>query len=80
MAKSKQKQKRQKDKQKKTNYWATRTPLKTGSEERCSGRVRSSYSTSGTSFTTFVLWKDMVASHEWGKGETVITTKGTYPW
>jgi len=27
----------------KTKYWATRTPLKTGGEFRCPGRVRSSW-------------------------------------
>jgi hypothetical protein len=32
----------------KTKDWATRTPLKTGGELGCSGRVSSSWSTSGT--------------------------------
>jgi hypothetical protein len=32
----------------KTNDRVTRTPLKTGGELRCSGRVSSSFSTSGT--------------------------------
>jgi hypothetical protein len=31
----------------KTKDWATRTPLKTGDEHRCSGRLSSSCSTSG---------------------------------
>jgi hypothetical protein len=48
------KEKIQKDKQRstkhtyKTKYRVTRTPLKTGGELRCSGRVSSSCSTSGT--------------------------------
>ena len=33
----------------KTNDWVTQTPLKTGGELGCSGRVSSSCSTSGTS-------------------------------
>ena len=48
------KEKVQKDKQRSTKHAyktkdrVTRTPLKPGSELRCSGRVRSSYSTIGT--------------------------------
>jgi hypothetical protein len=40
----------------------TRTPLKTGSEFRCSGGVSSSYSTSGT--RRFNLVTNPVISHE----------------
>jgi len=49
-----QRKKVQKDKQRsakhtyKTKDRLTRTPLKTGGELRCSGRVNSSFSTSGT--------------------------------
>ena len=49
-----QKKKVQKDKQRSTKHTyktkdrVTRTPLKTGGELRCSGRVSSSCSTSGT--------------------------------
>jgi hypothetical protein len=48
------KEKAKKDKQRstkhthKTKYRVTRTPLKTGGELRCSGRVSSSCSTNGT--------------------------------
>jgi hypothetical protein len=36
----------------KTKYWVTRTPLKTGGELSCSGRVSSSCYTSGTRYIT----------------------------
>ena len=38
----------------KTERWATRTTLKTGSEHRCSGRVCSSCCTSDTHLVTLV--------------------------
>ena len=59
----------------KTKDRATRTPLKTGDEHRCSGRVGSSCSTCGTCCVTH-----MVICHEWGKDRIVISTNGTYPW
>ena len=37
----------------KTKDWATRTPLKTGSELRCSGKVGSSCSTSDTCYSCY---------------------------
>ena len=71
----------QKDKQRftkhthKTKDRVTRTPLKTGGEHRCSGRVGSSYCTSDTRRVNLVT--NPVISHEWGK---VFTTSITYPW
>jgi hypothetical protein len=56
----------------------TRTPLKTGDEFRCSGRVSSSCSTSGTHRVNLVT--NLVISREWGKDREVFTTSGTYPW
>jgi hypothetical protein len=76
------KEKVQKDKQRsikhtyKTKDRVTRTPLKPGSELRCSGRVSSSCSTSGTSHVN--LLTNPVISHEWGKDREVFTTSGTY--
>jgi hypothetical protein len=55
-----------------TKDWATRTPLKTESEIRCSGRARSSSSTSGTRHVTLVT--NPLINHEWGKDLIVITT------
>jgi hypothetical protein len=49
----------------KTNDQVTRTPLKTGSELRCSGRVRTSCPTNGNSRVTLVT--NLVTCHEWGK-------------
>ena len=78
------KKKIQKDKQRstkhahKTNDRDTRTPLQTGGELRCSGRVISSSSTSDTRRVNLVV--DPVISHEWGKDRVVFTTSGTYPW
>jgi hypothetical protein len=60
----------------KTKDRVTRTPLKTGGELRCPGRVSSSCSTSGTRRVNLVT--NPVLSHEWGK--EVFTTSGTYPW
>ena len=74
----------QKDKQqstKHTNETKDRvilTPLNTGVEVRCSGRVRSSCSTSGTRRVNLVT--NPVISREWGKDREVFTTSGTYPW
>jgi hypothetical protein len=51
----------------KTKDWATRTPLKNGNELRCSGRVSSSCSTSGTHHVTLVT--NLVITHEWGKND-----------
>jgi hypothetical protein len=56
----------------------TRTPLKTWGELRCSGRVSSSCSTSGTRRVNLVT--NPVISREWGKDREVLTTSGTYPW
>jgi hypothetical protein len=56
------KEKAQKDKQRSTKRTykskdrVTRTPLKTGSELRCSGRVSSSCSTSGTRCVKYVKY------------------------
>ena len=73
-----------KDKQRSTKHThktkdrVTRTPLKTGDELRCSGWVRSSYSTSGIRRVNLVT--NPVISHEWGKDREVFTTSGTYLW
>ena len=48
----------------KTKDRATRTPLKTGCEHMCPGRVSSSCSTSGTRGVT--LDTNPVTSHDWG--------------
>ena len=77
------KEKGQKDKQRSTKHThktkdrVTRTPVKTGVEIRCSGRVGSSCSTRGTRRVYLVTnpW-----CHEWGKDREVFTTSGTYPW
>jgi hypothetical protein len=55
-----------------------RTPLKTGGELKCSGRVSSSCSTSDTRRVNIVT--NSVISHERGKDREVFTTSGTYPW
>jgi hypothetical protein len=54
------------------------TPLKTGGELRCSGRVGSSCSTSDTLRVNLVT--NPVISHERGKDRRVFTTSGTYSW
>ena len=80
------KEKVQKDKQRSTKHTCTyktkdrvtRTPLKTGGELRCSGRVGSSCSTSDTRCVNLVT--NLVISHERGKDRIVITANGTYPW
>jgi hypothetical protein len=63
---------------KKTKDRVTRTPLKSMGELRCSGRVRSSCSTSGA--RRFTLVTILVISHEWGKDHEVFTKSATYPW
>jgi hypothetical protein len=62
----------------KTKDWETWTPRKTGSELGCSGRVGSSYSTSGTCCVTIIT--NPVIGHEWGKNWIVITSNGTCLW
>jgi hypothetical protein len=62
----------------KTKNRVTRKPLKNGNELRCSGRVNSSCSTSGTRRVNVV--KNPVLSHECEKDREVLTTRGTYPW
>ena len=62
----------------KTKDRVTRTQIKTRDEVRCSGRVSSSCSTSGTRCVNLVT--NPVISHEWGKDRQVLTTSGTYPW
>ena len=70
------KEKVQKDKQRSTKHTyktkdrVTWTPLKTGGELRCSGRVSSSCSTSGTRRVNLV--KHPVISREWGKDREVL--------
>ena len=56
----------------------TRTPLKTGGELRCSGRVNSSCSASDTRRVNLVT--NPVISHERGKDREVFTRSGIYPW
>ena len=63
----------------KTKNRITRTPLKTGDELRCSGRVGSSCSISSTR-RRVQLVTNPVISHEWGKDREVFTTSGTYQW
>jgi hypothetical protein len=78
------KEKVQKDKQRSTKHTykakdrVTRTPVKTGDELRCSGRVSSSCSTSDTRRVNLVT--NPVISRKWGKDRAVFTTSGTYPW
>jgi len=78
------KEKLQKDKQRSTKHTyntkdrVNRTPLKPGGELRCSGRVSSSCSTSGTRRVILVTYP--VISRERGKDREVFTTSGTYPW
>jgi len=62
----------------KTKVRVTRTPLKTGGELRCSGRVSSFCSTSDLRRVNLVT--NPVISHERGKDRDVFTTSGTYPW
>ena len=79
-----QKEKGQKDKKRptkptyKTKDRVTRTPLKTGGELMCSGRVSSSCSTSDTRRVNLVT--NPVVSRGRGSDWEVLTTSGTYPW
>jgi hypothetical protein len=79
-----QKKKKQKDKQwstkhnHKTKDRVTWTPLKTGGDLRCSGRVSSSCSTSDTRRVNLVI--NPVIGHEWGKNPEVFATSGAYSW
>jgi hypothetical protein len=78
------KEKVHKDKQRSTKHTyktkdrVTRTPLKTGGELRCYGRVSNSCSTSGTRRVNLVT--NPVLNREWGKDREVFTTSGTHPW
>jgi hypothetical protein len=78
------KEKVQEDKQRSTKHTyrtkdrVTRTPLKTGGDLMCSGRVSSSCYTSDTGRVNLVT--SPVISHERGKDWEVFTTSGTYPW
>ena len=62
----------------KTNDRVTRTPLKTGGEIRCSGKVNSTCSTNGILRDHLVT--NPVISREWEKDREVLTTSGTNPW
>jgi hypothetical protein len=57
-----------------TKDWATRTTLKARSSLRCSGKVGSYCTTSGTRRITLVTIP--MLKHEWGKNRIVITTNG----
>jgi hypothetical protein len=78
------KEKGQKDKQRSTKHThktkdrVTRTPLKTGGDLRCSGRVSSSCSTSDIRRVNLVT--NPVISDDRGKDREVFTASGTYPW
>jgi hypothetical protein len=54
-----------------------RTPLRTGGEPKCCGRVNSSCSTSSIHHVNLVI--NPVISHEWRKDWEVFTTSVTYP-
>ena len=62
----------------KTNDPVTRILIRAGVELRCSGRVSSSCSTSGTRRVNLVT--NLVISYERGKDREMITTSGTHPW
>ena len=78
------KEKVQMDKQRSTKHThktkdrVTRIPLRTGGELRCSGRVDTSCSTSGTRRVNLVT--NPVISRELGEDQEVFTTSGTYLW
>jgi hypothetical protein len=72
------KEKVQKDKHISNTERVTRTSLKTGCELRCSGRLGSSCSNSGT--RRVILATSLVISHEWRKNREVFTTSGKYSW
>ena len=77
-----EKEKDKRDKQRstkqthKTKDRVTRTPLKTGGELRCFGRVSSSYYISDSRRVNLVT--NPLISHEWRKDREVLTTSGTY--
>ena len=77
------KEKVQKDKQRSTKHThktkdrVTRTPLKTGGELRCFGRVSSSRSTSDTRRVNLVT--NPVINYERGKDREVFTTSNMNP-
>ena len=62
----------------KTKVRETGTPLKTGSEVRCSGRVSCSRSTSDTRHGN--LASNQMIGHKRGNDREVVTTIETYPW
>ena len=74
------KEKGQKDNQRSTKHTyktkdrVIQTPLKTGGELRCSGRVSSSYTRPVNLVTNPLI------SHERGKNLEVFATSRTYPW
>ena len=78
-----QKKKVRKDNQRSTKHThktkdrITLTPLKTGSELRCSERVFSPCSTCGIRRVNLVT--NSMINHEWGKDREVFMTSGTYP-
>ena len=78
------KEEEQKDKQQSIKHThiikdrVTRTPLISGVELMCFGRVSSSCSTSGTCRLTLVT--NPVISNECGKDREVFTISGTYPY
>jgi hypothetical protein len=53
-------------------------PTKNRCKLKCSGRLNSSCSTSGTRRVNLVTHP--VITREWGKNREVFTTSGTYPW
>ena len=57
--------------------WTRWTPLNTGSELRCSGRVHVTSSCSKCCTCRVTLVTKPVISHEWGKDRTVLTTNET---
>ena len=62
----------------KTKDRETRILIKTEGELRCSGRVRSSCSTSDIRRVNLVT--NPVINREWGKDLELFMTSGTYPW
>jgi hypothetical protein len=78
MAKRKKDKRANNDQQNTTQKESSNTnPTKTRGELMCSGRVRSSFSTSGTRRVTLVT--NPVISHEWVWNRAVITESETYP-
>ena len=79
-----QKEKVQKNKQRSTKHThktkdrVTRTPLKTGGELGCFGRVSNSCSTNGNRRVNLVTNPAIIC--EWGKDRGVLAVSGTCPW